>query len=1370
MTSAMGPRDNPFPGLRPFREDEAHLFFGRENQVDAMVDKLSATNFLAVVGTSGSGKSSLVNCGLRPALRQGLMTRGGTSWRMAQFRPGNDPIGAMACELAKDGVLFGAQPGGALSMAEIVETTLRMSRLGLIDICEQASLAEATNVLVVVDQFEELFRYRQLGGAGTFAEDAAAFVNLLLEVKAHPTSRIFVVLTMRSDFLGDCTQFPGLAEAINAGQYLVPRMTRDERRDAIERPVGVGGAQISRVLLTRLVNDVGDNPDQLSILQHALNRTWSLWEAGGRQGPLDLTHYDAIGTMDHALDRHADQAYEELDEHQKRTAEKLFKALTDKANDPRGVRRPTRLATLCALTEAADTEVTRVIDVFRDPSRSFLMPPAGERLAADTVVDISHESLMRVWEKLRKWADDEALSARAYRRLAEAAELHAAGTASLWRDPELQLALDWRDRNQPNEAWASRYHPGFTTAMAFLEQSSDARAAERKARRQQMERERQAEKEKAATQAKYTRWMAWTTGISMLLAVAAVVFGLMAIQASDDAKEKEREAQGYLHEVQVAESRRLTNQAQGSKATSVKVLAALEALPGPDDKVQRPIVSQAVEILAMGLNDLREVKILGGHDGRVSIIAMTPDGSRIATVTSDRTVHLLDRWSDVEVLRVDAPDNVTSLALTPDGGRIVAGLGDGTVLVWDAATGGAAIATLQAHSTSITDVLVTADGSRIVSASRDGARLWDARSGAKLSQFDADRLGGVALAPGGLLTVAGIKEGTARLWDAGTGTELREFEAPQVQAIAMTPDGRRIVAGLIDGTLILWDINASGDQRIARKDRIEPVTSVAVTPDGATVISGSSDSTIQLWDTRTDKPVQFDGHTDGVSAVAVTQDGLWLLSAANDGTARLWDARTGAARATSPRPDSVRGVVAMPDGRHFVEVSDDMSVSLRDAGTDDEIWRSAGHTASVRGAAVTRDGGRIVTGSMDGTVRLWEAATGKELIQVRAPGGGVFSVAVTPDGGRIIGGSQDSIITAWDANTGQELAQMRHGARAIYGLAVTPDGARIVSSSSDAIIRVWATATGAETMQLKGHKGAVLSVALTPDGQRIVSGSTDTTARIWDIDTGATLLQLVGHGAPIASVAVTADGRRVVTGSADGTVRVWDATTGQPLLEASSPPRVSAVTVTPDGHRIVAVAGYRRVSIWDTDTLRRPRVRRGGPAPEILPSLVERARRDVARCLSIGERIEFVLNLAPPAWCIDLGKYPYNSKQWTAWKARRTADAVDESTGEELGNAADRLLKSGDFRKALEAAELGLQFGPALTWISMNKAHALMFLDRRAEARAIYEEHRGKELQQGPWEKVVVKDFQDLRREGRTHPLMAEIEKLFDVSPPREAE
>jgi len=507
---------NPFPGLRPFREEEEYLFFGREGQVDRMVDKLAAKRLLVVVGTSGSGKSSLVNCGLRPALRRGAMGTAGSAWRMAQFRPGADPIKALALSLAQPGVLFTGLDAGEGALEGIIEATLGMGSLGLVDLFEQAQLADQANLLLVVDQFEELFRYTMpqssisYNQAHEILEASVAFVNLLLEAgkSKYP---IYVVLTMRSDFLGDCARFPGLPEAVNDGQFLIPRLTREERRAAISGPIAVGGGEISPVLLTRLVNDVGDNPDQLSILQHALNRTWAKWQ-NERHGnePISLAHYEAIGTMAHALDQHAERAFAELTtERQKRICEVVFQALTEKGSDARGIRRPTDFETLCAIASASPAEVGAVLDVFRKPSRSFLMPPAPEPVGPETIVDISHESLMRVWNRLKDWVEREAESAAQYGRLVQSALLQAKGSAGLMTDPELAFMLEWRYTWQPTAAWAERYHPGFPQAMEFLDRS-------------RKERDRLVAEQEAARKKKLrqTQWVAGVLGVLAAIALS----------------------------------------------------------------------------------------------------------------------------------------------------------------------------------------------------------------------------------------------------------------------------------------------------------------------------------------------------------------------------------------------------------------------------------------------------------------------------------------------------------------------------------------------------------------------------------------------------------------------------------------------------------------------------------------------------------------------------------------------------------------------------------------------------------------------------------------------------------------------------------
>ena len=477
--------ENPFPGLRPFREDEEHLFFGREKQVDRMVDKLAATRFLAVIGTSGTGKSSLVNCGLKPALHRGLMASAGTSWRMVQFRPGGSPIRSMAQAFANEPGFLGKEDPGGLSLLQIAQSTLRMSSLGLADLFRFARLAPGTNLLVVVDQFEELFRYSKASGAATSPDgvsgDAIAFVNLLLEPLSHPEYPIYIVLTMRSDFLGECSKFDGLPEVINESQYLVPRLTREERRAAIAGPVRVVGGELNPVLLTRTINDVGDNPDQLSIMQHAINRTWAHWQKDRRgEGIVSLEDYEAVGTMARALDEHAEEAFGELEPgRQQKLCEKVFKALTDRGTDARGIRRPMPFRTLCSVVGATPEELKPVLDVFRDPSRSFLMPPLAETLEPDTIIDISHEILMRVWERLKQWADQEAQSASTYRRLAESAELYASGKEALLRNPGLQAALDWQYSETPNAAWAQMYRGGFENAIQFLEASKQSLDMER---------------------------------------------------------------------------------------------------------------------------------------------------------------------------------------------------------------------------------------------------------------------------------------------------------------------------------------------------------------------------------------------------------------------------------------------------------------------------------------------------------------------------------------------------------------------------------------------------------------------------------------------------------------------------------------------------------------------------------------------------------------------------------------------------------------------------------------------------------------------------------------------------------------------------
>jgi hypothetical protein len=526
---------NPFPGLRPFEPDEDHLFFGREKEIDDLLRRLRTTRFLSVIGTSGSGKSSLIRSGLIPSLHSGSMVSAGSSWRIAMLRPGENPIAHLAAALNAAGALGTDDPELAGTNAVMLDATLRRGDLGLVDAVRQAGVPPADNLLIVVDQFEELFRFRRSRQADS-RDEAIAFVRLLLSAAEQTGAPIYVVLTMRSDFIGDCMEFPGLPEAVNNGQYLVPRMTRDELRSAIRGPVAVGGGTIAPRLVLRLLNEVGDDQDQLPVLQHALMRTWDHWARNRQPGAaIDMADYEAIGTMRAALSRHAEEAYEDTgSDGGRRIAEQLFKALTDTVSDPRGVRRPTSIAELAAICEAPERDVIAVVDVFRRPGRSFVMPPSAVPLTARSIVDLSHESLMRCWERLIAWAEEERAAAAVYVRLSQSASWFDAGAAGLWRDPELALGLRWKRDNRPTRAWGSRYDAAFDRAMAFLDRS------EAEAARVQAERERDRKRSLRRAQA-----VAVVFGALFLI---AGVFGYFAYRESVRASNNLRLARSAVDE------------------------------------------------------------------------------------------------------------------------------------------------------------------------------------------------------------------------------------------------------------------------------------------------------------------------------------------------------------------------------------------------------------------------------------------------------------------------------------------------------------------------------------------------------------------------------------------------------------------------------------------------------------------------------------------------------------------------------------------------------------------------------------------------------------------------------------------------------
>ena len=335
---------NPFVGLRPFESRDSLYYFGRKEQTHALLKQLYAHRFVAVVGSSGCGKSSLVRAGLIPNLEAGFLVQDRDLWEIATFKPGDAPLYNLAASL----VSLTGSPETPETIEKLLETVQRRGAQALVELARTTLNGEDSNLLIVVDQFEELFRFQQ-ARTTRVREEAADFVATLLHLAEQTMVPIYVVLTMRSDFLGECDAFQGLPEAMNKSQYLVPRLTRHQRREAFLGPIRLAGADITPRLMDRLLNESLDTRDDLPILQHALMRTWNVWAEDGGRGVIDLDHYERSGTLKNALRLHADEALKDLDEEDRLIAKRMFQALTETDASNRRIRRPAHLRQIAAI-------------------------------------------------------------------------------------------------------------------------------------------------------------------------------------------------------------------------------------------------------------------------------------------------------------------------------------------------------------------------------------------------------------------------------------------------------------------------------------------------------------------------------------------------------------------------------------------------------------------------------------------------------------------------------------------------------------------------------------------------------------------------------------------------------------------------------------------------------------------------------------------------------------------------------------------------------------------------------------------------------------------------------------------------------------
>jgi WD40 repeat protein len=891
----MGPkRDkkefNPFPGLRPFSPEDSNLFFGRETESDEVIAKLLKNRYITVIGSSGNGKSSLINGRVLPKI-QDMIMRESSVWRIISSRPGNDPFGNLASALS-DGISDSAQK--SVEREQILSELLNY-KVTLSDIVRKFIGKHDDNVLFVFDQFEDLFRYMSPAKPENSEESVKKFVDLLVKSVTRTDVNVFVIILIRSEYLGECAHYKGLTTLINNSNYLLPDMTVDNYRAVIEGPINYSGAKIDTRLVDTIIDEIASQSYSPAVLQLTMMKTWENWqELDKPDQPINSKDYELSGKMNGAVSLFAGEVYEELNNRSKEICAIIFKTIARKGPDNKGLRNPADVRTLKSIAKCSDEEIHFVIDKFRQRAVSLILPPADIVLNENSLIDLQNECLISLWDRLKSWVDEESASREMYLRLSEASALYQQGKAGLLRSPEIEAAILWRNQHKPTLDWAVQYNPAFERAMVYLRTSEKSYLIEE-----------QNKKNLQTRNSKRNKFITRILSIVILISSGIILLAygqkltaerqsLLAengrIEAVKDKELADSFAVIVLEQKIISDSTAAVSVKIAEDAKQQKIIADLQKSFA--EKNARGALIQK-KLLAQRSDSMKEASIRADQNAKTAI-EQRNETQRLRLLSIGKSLALkslqMAGQKDIQTLlayqayifnkRNNGPGNDADIY----SGLYNAGLN----------YNGLSYHTFKGHNGDIKSIAFLPGKKEFFTSGNDGQVLkWSLEKRDQTLQVvyaGSDIIEVLAVSPDASWLACGSSNSSIRMIPLKgnyTGYEMTGHKGG-IKSLIFSYDGKYLYSAALDGKVLKWDIAARTSINVATGSM--EITSIDISSKGNYLAGLSTDGNVVVWNQEHNSET-FSIETSGknIKIVRFNPENNLLAVGDADGTVELWD-------------------------------------------------------------------------------------------------------------------------------------------------------------------------------------------------------------------------------------------------------------------------------------------------------------------------------------------------------------------------------------------------------------------------------------------------------------------------------------------------